>query len=574
MIPGEGYDKHRSRRSRRGGRKEALLDKEKGKKGFLENLYLAGSDPALLRAVAVPEDDGRADGIIAKYNELIAPWTPARLEKSGLLPAELLDGLGRIGIFGLNIPEKYGGAGLSLRGYLKVLESIARKDMALALIPTAHLSIGLKGILLYGNEEQKETYLPPAAKGSMIFAYALTEPKTGSDAKHIETRAEISGDGSHYLLNGRKTYITNANYAGGLTVFAQLDPEEPGKMGAFIVETSWEGVRIGADMAKMGLKISSTAAISFKDVRVPAGNLLGERGDGFRIAMMILNYGRMGLGAASVGVMEQSRDDMSARAAARKQFGVSIGSFPLVQEKIVRASVHAFIGRAMTSVTARLFEGDPTANAALESSHTKLYGTTRAWATLYDALQVAGGAGYLAAQPYEKRMRDFRVTTVFEGTTEIHSVYPALFLLRALGKSLGKGFFSRFFGLVVGLLGRNRWTLTYDDREMNRASRKAGKYAGRVRKLAHLALLIHGKRVAGKEFLLRRITRMSVGVFGILSALAQVELSRKGGGDGEREMRLLRYYLEEVGEEMATLDRLFDSRREKIHRHIVRDLTE
>ncbi|MFC1657282.1 acyl-CoA dehydrogenase family protein [Candidatus Moduliflexota bacterium] len=561
-------------RRRKGGREGALLEKGIGKAGFLENLYLTGSDPASFRTLAPRPSDGKADGIIATYNDLIAAWSPDRLEASGDLPPELLGELGRIGLFGLNIPEEYGGAGLSLPGYLKVLENIARKDMALALIPTAHLSIGLKGILLYGNEEQKSTYLPPAAKGEMIFAYALTEPKTGSDAKHIETRADLAADGSHYILNGHKTYITNANYAGGLTVFAQLDPKEPGRMGAFIVETAWDGVKIGADMAKMGLAISSTAAISFKDVKVPAGNLLGERGDGFRIAMMVLNYGRMGLGAASVGVMEQSREDMSERAAARKQFGVPIGDFPLVQEKIVRASVHAFVGRAMTSVTARLFEDDPTANAALESSHTKLYGSTRAWDTLYDALQVAGGSGYLATQPYEKRMRDFRVTTVFEGTTEIHSVYPALFLLRALGKRAGKGPVSRFYGLLRGLLTRNRWALSYDDREMNRAARRAGKYAARVRKLAHLALMIHGKRVVKREFLLRRITRMSVAVFGIISTLVQVDSLKKKGGDGAAEMRLLRYFLEEVGEEMDGSNRLGDSPREKIHRQIVRDLTQ
>jgi acyl-CoA dehydrogenase family protein 9 len=265
---------------------------------------------------------------------------------------------------------------------------------------------------------------------------------------------------------------------------------------------------------------------------------------------------------------------MSERAAARKQFGVPIGDFPLVQEKIVRASVHAFVGRAMTSATARLFEDDPTANAALESSHAKLYGTTRAWATLYDALQVAGGSGYLAAQPYEKRMRDFRVTTVFEGTTEIHSVYPALFLLRALGRRAGKGRVSRFFGLLRGLMARNRWALAYDDREMHRAARKAGKYAGRVRRLAHLALLLHGKRVTGKEFLLRRITRLSVAVFGIVSALVQVESLKEKGDDVTAEMLLLRYFLEEVGEEMDGNDRLFDSPREKIHRQIVRDLTQ
>ena len=162
----------------------------------------------------------------------------------------------------------------------------------------------------------------------MIFSYALTEPRIGSDAQHVETMAELSDDATHYVLNGQKTYITNANYAGGLTVFAQMDGKRPGFMGAFIVETSWDGVKIGKDMPKMGLKASSTAAIQLKDVRVPVENLLGKPGDGFRIAMAVLNYGRLGLGAASVGMMDQSLKDMMKRATTRIQFGVPIGDFP------------------------------------------------------------------------------------------------------------------------------------------------------------------------------------------------------------------------------------------------------
>jgi acyl-CoA dehydrogenase family protein 9 len=404
-----------------------LVSEQKGKAGFLEELYLSGFDTGRFDAMVLSGEDPRAAGIIDEYGALIKGYPPEKIEREGSIPRELMAGLKRVGLFGLNVPAVYGGVGLSIPGYLKVLEVVARTDMSLALIPTAHLSIGLKGIVLFGTEEQKKRYLPRAATGDMIFAYALTEPDTGSDAQHIETRAELSEDGSHYILNGRKSYITNANYAGGLTVFAQLDPERPGQMGAFVVETAWEGVTVGRDVPKMGLRISSTATIGFKDVKVPVENLLGRPGDGFRIAMTVLNYGRLGLGAASVGVMKQSLEDMLKRSAAREQFGGPIGEFPLVQEKMVRARVHAWVAGCMTAMTSLILGEDPLTNAAMESSHTKLYGTTRAWNTLYDALQVAGGSGYLSTQPYEKRMRDFRVTTVFEGTTEIHSVYPALF---------------------------------------------------------------------------------------------------------------------------------------------------
>jgi acyl-CoA dehydrogenase family protein 9 len=548
---------------------------EEGTRGFLEDLYFSGFDRERFESLSLPADDAGAAEVIRKYEDLIGDFPPGSLEKKGTLPEDLLEGLKGIGLFGLNIPSVYGGLGLSIHGYLKVLEAVARRDMALALIPTAHLSIGLKGIILYGTEEQKRAYLPRAARGDMIFAYALTEPGTGSDARNIETRAALSEDGVHYILEGQKTYITNANYAGAFTVFAQLDPEKPGRMGAFIVERDWEGVTVGRDMPKMGLGISSTASLSFKGVRVPAGNLLGGPGDGFRIAMMVLNYGRLGLGAASVGVMEQSLEDMRARAVARKQFGTSIGDFPLVQEKMVRARVHAFVARSMTDMTSRIFEEDPLAVAALESSHTKLYGTTRAWNTLYDALQVAGGAGYISTQPYGKRMRDFRVTTVFEGTTEIHSLYPALFLLRSLGKDLasgGRGRIRQFFSLVAGLLKSPPWTLTADEAVSRRAERRARYCARKVRKMVHLTLLFYGRKAVKREFLLRRITHLSLAAFGILSVLARLESVRRGGGDAREELRLLSYFLEET-EETVRRDRgFFDGRKEKFHRSVYRDL--
>jgi acyl-CoA dehydrogenase family protein 9 len=553
-----------------------LVSEQKGKAGFLEELYLSGFDTGRFDAMVLSGEDPRAAGIIDEYGALIKGYPPEKIEREGSIPRELMAGLKRVGLFGLNVPAVYGGVGLSIPGYLKVLEVVARTDMSLALIPTAHLSIGLKGIVLFGTEEQKKRYLPRAATGDMIFAYALTEPDTGSDAQHIETRAELSEDGSHYILNGRKSYITNANYAGGLTVFAQLDPERPGQMGAFVVETAWEGVTVGRDVPKMGLRISSTATIGFKDVKVPVENLLGRPGDGFRIAMTVLNYGRLGLGAASVGVMKQSLEDMLKRSAAREQFGGPIGEFPLVQEKMVRARVHAWVAGCMTAMTSLILGEDPLTNAAMESSHTKLYGTTRAWNTLYDALQVAGGSGYLSTQPYEKRMRDFRVTTVFEGTTEIHSVYPALFLLRALGKRLGdrrKGVAARVYYLLKELLHTYPWPLTSDDPVLRRAARLAQRNARAVRRMAHLALLLYGRRSVEKEFLLRRITHLSLNAYGIISCLVFLESAgRRNGGKRGEELAMLRYFLEETKETQRREGGFFDRAKEKIHRTIWKDL--
>ncbi|MGE5310896.1 MAG: acyl-CoA dehydrogenase family protein, partial [Nitrospirota bacterium] len=210
---------------------------------FLAKVYFGSLDTGLIHSYREEDAEEKTREVIGKFAELSDRYPAQVLEQAGAIPKELLRKLGTIGFFGLTIPSAYGGLGLSLRQYLEVVEEMASRDLALALLSLAHLSIGMKGIVLFGTEEQKRKYLPPASSGEMIFSYALTEPKTGSDAKNIETVALLSEDGSHYLLNGQKTYITNANYAGGLTVFAQLDPKNPGFMGAFIVETSWDGVK-------------------------------------------------------------------------------------------------------------------------------------------------------------------------------------------------------------------------------------------------------------------------------------------------------------------------------------------
>jgi acyl-CoA dehydrogenase family member 9 len=506
---------------------------------FLNHLYNGTFDKATFDSYRETVLSPEANDIIKAFEALSRKYPPKELEALGTLPAEILNELKAIRFFGLSIPKSYGGVGLSLREYLRVLETVAARNIVLGFTATAHLSIGVKGVVLFGTEEQKKRYLPAAASGEMIFSYALTEPGTGSDAANIETRAILSKDGAHYLLNGTKTYITNANLAGGMTVFAQLDPAKPGHMGAFIVETAREGVTIGREMPKMGLKASSTAMVKFDNVRVPRENLLGAPGDGFKIAMTILNYGRMALGAASVGIMEQSLHDMTRRAETRKQFGGPIKQNELIQEKLVKAEVDSFIASAATNFTAGQLERAPLLSVAVESSHCKLFGTTRAWDTLYNAMQVSGGAGYLATHPYEQRMRDFRVTTIFEGTTEIHSMYPALSLLRALGKKLRKnntGTAGRLVFLARGMLSavfmRHSWDTRFQGKELKH--------------LLHAGLLFYGKDIARKQFFLRKISMLSLYLYGAISVLASMRARLSARKDISRDRALSAVFLEEA----------------------------
>ena len=547
------------------------------KKGFLEKLYEGEFDKELFLSCSESKISDKGNSILKAYLDLTKRYSPLDLEKKGELPEELWEGLKKTDMFALTIPESYGGRGLSLSDYLGIIGAAAAVDMALAIIPLAHHSIGLKGIILYGSKEQKKKYLPSAASGEIIFAYALTEPDTGSDAKHIKTFAERSEDGSHYILNGTKTYITNGGYAGGMTVFAQMDKSTPGFMGAFIVETGWEGVEIGKDMPKMGLTVSSTTMVKFKNVKVPSENLIGQPGDGFKIAMAILNYGRLGLAAASNGLMEQSAKEMLERANKRTQFGVPISEFELVQEKIVKARVNAFLSKAVTAFTAGMLEKDPLVRVAIESSHAKLFSTRNAWDVLYDALQTHGGSGYLKTLPYEKRLRDFRVTTVFEGTTEIHTIYPPLFLIRSMTKGSKRygSHWVRIIKTAFKLFKKLSMNRRYHNPVLEKAKKRAFRRIRKVRFMLLAGMVYYGRNVLKREFYLRRVTELSVQAFVLISSIAFIDKTRQEGCDLNEYLEylsFLEYYLAEIQTPVYGASRVRPDLKEKLHHKVFKAL--
>jgi acyl-CoA dehydrogenase family protein 9 len=539
---------------------------------LMEKIYRGEFDAELLRLALPDVDEAKVKMFVEHYRDLLKEYPPGKLETRGGLPSDLLREMGRRGLFGLTIETEYGGQGLNLHEYLEIIDELVKLDLSIAFTFLAHLSIGIKGIQLFGAEEQKRKYLTMAASGETIFAYALTEPHVGSDARHIETTARLSGDNAHYVVNGQKTYITNANYAGGFTVFAQLDPERPGFMGAFIVERAWEGVLVGKEMPKMGLMASSTAPVKFNNVLVPKENLIGKPGDGFKVAMSVLTYGRLGLCAASTSVMNVSARDMLGRATSRRQFQVPISSFQLIQEKIVRAEVSAAAASAMNRLVTALLHNQPLLQAAIETSHCKLFGTTRAWDAVYDALQVAGGAGYLKTLPYEKRMRDCRVTTVFEGTTEVHSIYPALSGMRHILKALresGRPRFFLLFDLLKHLAKKDKWPVSFENKEMHKALVEARRNARALRALLLSGILLYGERIGrgrteNVEFLLRRITVLSLYTFGILALLSEADRKQKTGALEKEDMLVLQYFVQEAKEARRANYRLTDSRKEKL----------
>jgi len=348
-------------------------------------------------------------------------------------PPEFIQELRDLGLFGLIIPEDHGGLGLSNAAYARVLSQTSRYDTSVSLTIGAHSSIGMKGLLLFGTPEQRARYLPKLASGEMIAAFCLTESGAGSDAAALRTTASKQPDGS-WVLSGEKIWITNGGIADLYTVFARTEGTE-GKITAFVVEAAWDGVSHGPHEDKMGIRASSTTTVSFADVRVPAENVLGEEGKGFKIAMAILNNGRTGLGGGAVGGMKTMLALATQQAQERKQFGRPIADFGLVREKIAQMMVDCFAAESVVWMVAHYIDSGYD-DYSVEAAISKVFATEAANRAAWEALQIAGGNGYMKEFPYEQAARDARISPIFEGTNEILRLFIAMSGLKDAGKAL------------------------------------------------------------------------------------------------------------------------------------------
>lgn len=347
----------------------------------------------------------------------------AKFDDEKKIPAEVLQGLRDMGLFGLIIPEMHGGSEFTQTLYTRTLELLNKYDTALSLTVGAHQSIGLKGLYLYGTEAQKKQYMPRLATGELIAAFALTEPTAGSDAAGIKAR--IVRDGDHYILNGSKLWITNGGFADFFTVFAKENINGEDKISAIMVTRDMGGVSSGPEEQKLGIKASSTVEMFFKDTRIPAENILSKPGDGFKIAMGILNQGRIGLAGGALGTIKSVLDQSIVYAKNRKAFAASISEFGLIQNMLSEMTCHAYALEAMTYFTTNLVDQGDT-DYSIEAAACKVYGTEAAWQVLNLGMQIHGGNGYMKDYGLERKLRDGRIGIIFEGTNEILRLFIAL----------------------------------------------------------------------------------------------------------------------------------------------------
>ncbi len=345
------------------------------------------------------------------------------------IPADIVAEMKDLGLFGLTIPEEYGGLGLTMEEEVLVAFELAKTSPCFRSLVGTNNGIGSQGLIVDGTPEQKQHYLPKLASGELIASFALTEPEAGSDAAALRTTAVRDGD--HYILNGTKRFITNAPEAGIYTVMARTDQTKKGSgtISAFIVERGTPGVSIGKTDKKMGQKGAHTADVIFENCRVPAANLIGgQEGIGFKTAMKVLDKGRLHISAICVGVAERMLADALQYAMERKQFGQPIAEFQLIQAMLADSKAEIYAARCMVLDAAR--KRDAKQDVSTEASCCKLFASEMCGRVADRAVQIHGGAGYVSEYAIERFYRDVRLFRIYEGTTQIQQIVIARNMLR------------------------------------------------------------------------------------------------------------------------------------------------
>ena len=424
-----------------------------GVSSFAKSLFLGEIHEDLVFPFPKPDESEqeRIRGLCTAVREIAAEMIdPREIEEQRWIGDDVIAALGERGLMGLYVPEEYGGQGLSQTGYCRVSEVFAQIDPVLSVILGVHQSIGMKGIVLFGNDEQKSRLLPDLAAGRKLAGFALTEPGAGSDVHGMDSRAEREADGA-WRLNGHKHYIGNGDKGSVFVTFAATEVDGRQRHSAFIVEKGMEGFEVGRRFDTMGLRGNDLRELFFNDVRVPPENVLGEPGEGFRIAMHILNNGRMSLGTGSVGGAKYLLDLSIDHVKERKQFGRPLADFELVQDKVGWMVSYLFGLESMAYLTCGLVDaGVP--DYSLESAIVKVSGTEFLWYAANRALQLKGGAGYMRDEPYEKVLRDTRIFPIFEGANDVMRAFIALSGIKPVGERLS-GMGSLNLGDPVGSIG-------------------------------------------------------------------------------------------------------------------------
>jgi acyl-CoA dehydrogenase family protein 9 len=479
-----------------------------------------------------PAEQDRIRALIASVRELGATIDPAEIEEKRWIGDKLVRELGERGLCGLYVPEEYGGQGLSQTGYARVFEAFTQIDGTLSIVMGVHQSIGFKGIAMFGTDEQKQRFLPDLASGRKLAGFALTEPNAGSDAYNIESRAVLEADGS-WRLNGEKRFIGNGGKGSVFTTFARCEVDGKDRHIALIVEKGMKGFEAGERYDTMGLRGNDLRRLYFRDVKVPAENVLGEPGAGFRIAMEILNNGRIGLGTGSVGAAKGLLDRIIDHVKERHQFGGPLADLELVQDKIGWMVSYLFGLESMAYLTCGLVDRG-VEDYSLESAVCKVSATEFLWYAANRVLQLKGGEGYLRDQPYERVLRDIRIFPIFEGANDVLRSFIALSGMKPLGEQLS-GLTELDLGDPIGSLGvlidyvggriqrevrSDKVTLAHP--ELSERADAVSDQVKRLRDVSESLLHRNGQQIVRRGFQHKRIADALADIYGQIAVLSRV----------------------------------------------------
>ncbi len=479
-----------------------------------------------------PDEQERIRGLNAAAREIGSRMDHAKIEEKRWLGDDVIRDLGEAGLCGLYVDEAYGGQGLSQTGYARVFETFAQIDATLSIVLGVHQSIGFKGIHMFGTAEQKERFLPDLAAGRKLAGFALTEPEAGSDAYEIKSRAVAQPDGS-WVLNGEKRYIGNGSKGDVFTAFARCEVDGKDRHIALILEQGMKGFEVGERFDTMGLRGNDLRRLRFNDVKVPAENVLGEPGDGFRIAMQVLNNGRIGLGTGSVGATKRLLDLAIAHVKERRQFGQPLADFELVQDKIGWMVSYLFGLESMCYLTCGLVDRG-VEDYSLESAICKVSGTEFLWYAANRAMQLKGGAGYMKDEPYEKILRDIRIFPIFEGANDVMRAFIALSGMKPVGEKLsglgeiGLGDPIGSIGVLADYVGGRIKSQVRPDRismAHRELSEHADAVADQVKELASVSeslLREHKQRIVEAQFQQKRVSAAISDIYAQVAVLSRV----------------------------------------------------
>lgn len=528
---------------------EELLFSGPEKAGFCKDLFFGK-----FRASSIfpwpqlpPEQRAIGDEWVAKVQRFVEERIdPAAIDRQADIPRDVIRGLGEIGVLGATISPEYGGAGMSQQNYCRVMEILGAHCGSTTVFVNAHHSIGLRALELFGTKEQRDRWMPKLMTGEHIAAFALTEPDAGSDASNVRTVSRPTEDGTGYILNGQKRYITNGGIAQVLTVMARTpDPKDPdGKITAFIVTPDMPGFEVVEErMEKVGIRGTATARLAFHDMFVPRENILGELGRGLRIALTTLDFGRTTFGASCTGAAKFCVRKAVEYANRRQQFGRTLGGFELVREKIALAAADTYAMESATYHTAALIDSGAE-DYMMETAMLKVFASDQLWRIVNDTLQIYGGAGFFTDQPFERMMRDARLNLIGEGANDVLRSFICMVGVRHLGKSM-EGVLKKPW--TAYQLYRPNPGVPVKHARLQQAARVLGRDIGRFARAVRNALIRYREGLLEKQLIQARLGDTATELFMASCVYSRLtSLLSSSGGDAatrDRDVETGLFYL-------------------------------